>query len=79
MMASLQLELTVVTPAFVGGADPNDHSELRPPSIKGQLRFWHRAINPDYRSLEPEAFGSADHGQSPLGLALGGDIQGTTG
>ncbi len=34
----------VVTPLFLGGADPASTVELRPPSIKGALRFWWRAL-----------------------------------
>ncbi|MGI6709156.1 MAG: type III-B CRISPR module RAMP protein Cmr1 [Dethiobacteria bacterium] len=34
----------VTTPLFLGGAKPEDSAELRPPSIKGLLRFWFRAI-----------------------------------
>ncbi len=55
-MTPLELQLTVVTPAFIGGAEPNARAELRPPSIKGHLRFWHRAVNPEYRKLEPVVF-----------------------
>ncbi len=32
-----------ISPMFIGGADP-DMAELRPPSLKGALRFWERAI-----------------------------------
>jgi CRISPR-associated protein Cmr1 len=34
----------VVTPLFLGGADPAITVELRSPSIKGALRFWWRAL-----------------------------------
>ena len=34
----------IVTPMFLGGADQRATS-LRPPSIKGALRFWWRALN----------------------------------
>jgi CRISPR-associated protein Cmr1 len=34
----------VVTPLFLGGADPANSAELRAPSIKGMLRFWWRAL-----------------------------------
>jgi CRISPR-associated protein Cmr1 len=34
----------VVTPLFLGGADPASTAELRAPSIKGMLRFWWRAL-----------------------------------
>jgi len=35
----------VVTPLFCGGANPGEGpAELRVPSLKGALRFWHRAV-----------------------------------
>jgi CRISPR-associated protein Cmr1 len=34
----------VVTPLFLGGADPEHTVELRAPSVKGALRFWWRAL-----------------------------------
>jgi CRISPR-associated protein Cmr1 len=34
----------VVTPLFLGGADPAGTAELRASSIKGVLRFWWRAL-----------------------------------
>ncbi len=39
----LDYKLEVVTPLFLGGADPKK-SEIRSPSLKGILRFWWRAI-----------------------------------
>ena len=35
-------EIEVITPMFLGGADPKE-AELRIPPIKGMLRFWWRA------------------------------------
>ncbi|SMF95239.1 CRISPR-associated protein Cmr1 [Methylomagnum ishizawai] len=40
---TIEAEFELVTPAFIGGAD-QDRAELRPPSIKGALRFWWRAL-----------------------------------
>lgn len=40
---TIEAEFELVTPAFIGGAD-QDEAELRPPSIKGALRFWWRAL-----------------------------------
>ncbi|HRT27599.1 MAG TPA: type III-B CRISPR module RAMP protein Cmr1, partial [Syntrophales bacterium] len=37
-----QYECEVVTPMFLGGADPRG-AELRVPPIKGAMRFWWRA------------------------------------
>lgn len=41
----LRATFSINTPLFLGGADPQRGvSELRPPSIKGVLRFWWRAL-----------------------------------
>lgn len=42
-MEHLTFRLQVVTPLFLSGADQGI-AELRPPSIRGALRFWFRAI-----------------------------------
>lgn len=42
----VEARFRIVTPLFLGGADPTrpvDH--IRPPSVKGALRFWWRALN----------------------------------
>ncbi|WP_341325697.1 type III-B CRISPR module RAMP protein Cmr1 [Methylotuvimicrobium sp. KM2] len=44
-MQILEAKYEIVTPIFIGGADANDKPELRPPSIKGALRFWWRALH----------------------------------
>jgi CRISPR-associated protein Cmr1 len=43
---SVELEAIyrVTTPLFLGGAQPEQVAELRPPSLKGLLRFWLRAV-----------------------------------
>ncbi len=43
-MHSITFDCELITPLFMGGANPND-CELRAPSIKGALRFWWRALN----------------------------------
>lgn len=35
----------IVTPMFIGDADQNTTDGVRPPSVKGALRFWWRALN----------------------------------
>jgi CRISPR-associated protein Cmr1 len=57
-MDEVKVKLKIVTPLFLGGAEPESQPELRTPSIKGVLRFWYRAMEPDYRSKEPTIFGS---------------------
>jgi len=34
----------LLSPAFIGGAAPNDAAQLRIPSIKGTLRMWYRVL-----------------------------------
>jgi len=43
-MNSITFTCEVVTPMFLAGADGKT-PELRPPSIKGAMRFWWRAMN----------------------------------
>lgn len=40
----MRVTLETVTPLFLGGADPGKAPELRPPSFRGALRFWWRAL-----------------------------------
>lgn len=64
----------IVTPMFLYGAD-NRTPEIRPPSIKGMMRFWWRAINGDLsiselKKREGELFGGTDkkQGQSTFSI-----------
>jgi len=41
-LRSLEVELEAVTPLWIGGADAR--AELRPPSVRGCMRFWFRAL-----------------------------------
>src|SRR5579883_639078 len=67
----------VVTPLFLGGADPASTVELRPPSIKGALRFWWRALawsrhRGDLDAIKKEEqkiFGTAGDDRDRLGQA----------
>ncbi len=63
------LELQVVSPMFVGGAEPRRSDPLveglRPPSLRGLLRYWFRAVlaTDDLRRLRAEEtaiFGSSE-------------------
>ena len=66
-MERLTFRLKVITPLFLSGAD-QAKAELRPPSIRGALRFWFRAmmggvVGGDWRKvkqLETEVFGSTE-------------------
>lgn len=42
-MQTIEASFEIVTPMFIGGGTP-DEVDLRPPSIKGALRFWWRAL-----------------------------------
>lgn len=53
----------IVTPMFIGGANPNAGAELRPPSIKAALRFWYRAVDAGYKDHEARLFGGTGRGE----------------
>jgi len=44
-MQTLKAKFTIVTPMFLGGHGGEPDDGIRPPSIKGALRFWWRALN----------------------------------
>ena len=44
-MRELVATYKIVTPMFIGGADQSPADGIRPPSVKGALRFWWRALN----------------------------------
>lgn len=79
-MNRLEATFKVVTPLFLGGANPNECTELREPSIKAALRFWYRAIDPDYRGHEARIFGGTgkDEGQAMFLLRARGAREGKT-
>ncbi len=60
------LHVRLAAPAIVGGAGAriDDPALLRPPSIKGMLRFWTRALaavgGGDFRELEKSLWGSTE-------------------
>lgn len=63
-MDSVEFDIEIVTPMFLGGANTTD-AELRVPSIKGMLRFWWRATCgieslEKMKKKEAEIFGSTD-------------------
>jgi len=77
---NLRVSLRGVTPLFIGGGkhEPNPErpdrlftpAELRPPSIKGLLRYWYRALAGAHRDREDLLFGSTRTGQSPCLLRV---------
>ncbi len=44
-MKTVEATFRIVTPMFIGGADQTPKDGIRPPSVKGALRFWWRALN----------------------------------
>lgn len=71
----------IVTPMFLGGAEPLLEAELRLSSFKGALRFWWRALRwagvrsvEQLRDEEAELFGSTRTGQSRVRLYLQGAL-----
>jgi len=46
-MKNISVTIKFITPAFIGGADNNEFSELRSASLKGLLRYWWRALCSD--------------------------------
>ncbi len=71
-MHQIIFECEAITPMFLAGASRKD-PELRPPSIKGALRFWWRAMNGhllinDLRQKEAKIFGgrSENEGRSKI-------------
>ncbi|NUN12313.1 MAG: hypothetical protein HUU55_01610 [Myxococcales bacterium] len=55
---ALNVQFRVLSPLFLGGAD--QAAELREPSLRGMLRFWFRAVDPDFRLSESMVFGGVD-------------------
>jgi len=68
-MKTITFTCETITPMFLSGADGST-PELRPPSIKGALRFWWRAMNghlattgiPNLLKEDERLFGGANEG-----------------
>lgn len=69
-MKTLKATFKIITPLVLGGAEPDHWAELRAPSIKGAMRFWYRAIDPEYEKWEEFIFGGTDEGQSKFSIRL---------
>jgi CRISPR-associated protein Cmr1 len=69
-MITLRAEMEVLSPLYLGGADQS--AELRPPSLKGLLRFWYRALDPNFALHEARFFGgtAGSEGQAPFLLRV---------
>ena len=78
-MKAITFECETITPMFLGGADGRT-PELRPPSIKGAMRFWWRAMNghlplENLKEEEMEIFGGSGEkeGRSRIVLRVKSD------
>ena len=55
----LEAKFRIVTPMFLGGANQDISDGIRPPSVKGALRFWWRALNRQrFRAQAPDDAGA---------------------
>jgi CRISPR-associated protein Cmr1 len=70
VLKQFRVTLETVTPLFLGGAEPRAKPpELRPPSIRGAMRYWLRAIAGSIsgdnlaalKEAEMKVFGNADN------------------
>ena len=68
MLKTIELEIEIVTPMFLSGAEQGK-AELRAPSIKGLLRYW-------WRTLQPPLTLDALLKKESLIFGSGGDDQG---
>ena len=71
-MRRITLEIELVTPTFLGGSDSGKSCEWRASSVRGQLRWWFRAVAGGMyqgdldrvRQAEEEIFGSTKQASS---------------
>ncbi len=72
------VKLQIITPLLLKGANPDGPPELRPPSFRGELRYWLRATIgavigdtnlENIRKLEAAVFGTPDSG-SPIAVRI---------
>jgi CRISPR-associated protein Cmr1 len=73
-MYSAEFDLETITPLFMAGADGKT-PELRPPSFKGMIRFWWRAMRADndWKQLaedEAKIFGGTGKGEGKSKISI---------
>lgn len=75
-MNSFKLDCEIVTPMFLAGSFTNE-PELRPPSLKGIMRYWWRAVNgnlplKDLKEKESNIFGASNEqiGKSKFNIRI---------
>jgi CRISPR-associated protein Cmr1 len=79
-MDTLAATFRVITPVFCAGHEQNGPSHIRAFSLRGAIRYWHRAVDPLFRKHEGPAFGSSagDQGEaSPIVLIVSTPCQGS--
>lgn len=78
-MQRATLEIEFLTPAFLGGAEQGLAAEWRAASVRGQLRWWFRAVAGGawggdlrrVREAEAHLFGSTDRASNLVVRAEG--------
>jgi len=73
----MTFQLKLITPLFCRGSY-EDRAEIRPPSIRGQLHWWFRALGGSYRE-EKEIFGGVHSGATASKVVVRVQNQTTTG
>jgi CRISPR-associated protein Cmr1 len=68
-MHRIELELTTITPAFIGTSDPANRAEWAAKSVRGHLRWWLRAV------LGGELGGRADEVRAREAAIFGSNAQ----
>ncbi len=73
-MIRLTYSLEIITPCFLGGATPDSSAEIRPPSIRGQLRWWFRVLG-GFKSLAEKGLSLRQQEELIFGAAADNDTQ----
>ena len=68
-MKKATAEIQIVTPCILAGTD-QETAELRAASIRGQLRWWFRLLNPEQRDREKAIFGGVHGGAQTSSLVV---------
>jgi CRISPR-associated protein Cmr1 len=58
-MQPLAATFRAITPVFCAGYDQNGPSSIRAFSLRGAIRYWYRAVDPQFKKKEGRAFGSS--------------------
>ena len=80
-MKPLRLSVELTTPGFLGGANPAEDCEWRAASVRGQLRWWFRAVAGGWfqgdlkkvREVEERVFGSTGRSSAVTVSITGGN------